>query len=125
MTANSLNVFMQMANNYDIFDDDKCINEKDGLITGYDGNDGESATEKSNETDEEDGKDVTKGGEPCNTLKRVGNSYLLGFKKLQIEITKDPRLDRFKRNMPLNGHLRDEDDDEVLDPAEDFPRYEI
>ncbi|WAR54875.1 hypothetical protein PtB15_4B493 [Puccinia triticina] len=114
MTANSLNVFMQMANNYDIFDDDKCINEKDGLITGYDGNDGESATEKSNETDEEDGKDVTKGGEPCNTLKR-----------LQIEITKDPRLDRFKRNMPLNGHLRDEDDDEVLDPAEDFPRYEI
>ncbi|WAR51651.1 hypothetical protein PtB15_1B87 [Puccinia triticina] len=101
MTAKSLNVFMQMANNYDIFDDDKCINEKDGLITGYDGNDRESATEKSNETDEEDGKD------------------------LQIEITKDPRLDRFKRNMPLNGHLRDKDDDEVLDPAEDFPRYEI
>ncbi|WAR59748.1 hypothetical protein PtB15_11B388 [Puccinia triticina] len=67
-------------------------------------------------------QNTTQGNEK---IKRVANSYLLGFKKIQKEIAVDPLLSRFKLHMPCSYDLGENEDEEMADPTEEIPRYEL
>ncbi|WAR52419.1 hypothetical protein PtB15_1B861 [Puccinia triticina] len=107
MTAKSLNVFLQMANSYDILGE----SDAEMMDEDSDSDSGESHTsEKVQETNDK--------------MKRVANSYLLGFKKIQKEIGVDPQLSRFKLHMPCS-YDSEIDDEEMANPTDDIPRYEL
>ncbi|OAV97425.1 hypothetical protein PTTG_26051 [Puccinia triticina 1-1 BBBD Race 1] len=107
MTAKSLNVFLQMANSYDILGQ----SDAEMMDEDSDSDSGESHTsEKVQETNDK--------------MKRVANSYLLGYKKIQKEIGVDPQLSRFKLHMPCS-YDSEIDDEEMANPTNDIPRYEL
>ncbi|KAI7940203.1 hypothetical protein MJO28_013855 [Puccinia striiformis f. sp. tritici] len=88
MTVQSMNKFIQMANNFNIYDH--------------------------------------AGGEKMSNenLKRVENSYLAGYKKLQKEFGTDPQMSRFKENMPCDPFFGEDEDDET-DPTDEPNGYEL
>ncbi|POW02310.1 hypothetical protein PSTT_11867 [Puccinia striiformis] len=88
MTVQSMNKFIQMANNFNIYDH--------------------------------------AGGEKMSNenLKRVENSYLAGYKKLQKEFGTDPQMSRFKENMPCDPFFGEDKDDET-DPTDEPNGYEL